>query len=71
MGFVVFPEGCDRGANSYLEGERVLENRCIVSERIRKVFIRFMNSIVKSGGMKELKLRAATSCISRKGVGVN
>ena len=38
MGFEVFPEGCDRGAISYLEGERLPKNRGIVTERIRKVF---------------------------------
>ena len=38
VGFEVFPERCDRGAISYLEGERVPKNWGIVSERIRKVF---------------------------------
>ena len=32
----MFPEGGDRGAISYLEGERVPKNRGIVTERIRK-----------------------------------
>ena len=36
--FEVFPEGCDRGAVSYLEGEGVPKNRGKVTERIRKVF---------------------------------
>ena len=30
-----------------------------------------MDSTVKSGGMKELKFGAVTSCISGRGVGVN
>ena len=36
--FEVFPERCDRGAISYLEGERVPKNWGVVTERIRKVF---------------------------------
>ena len=56
MNFEVLPEGYDRGTISYLEGERVLKNRGIVAERIRKVFIGFVNSMVKSGDMKELSL---------------
>ena len=39
VGFEVFPEGCDRVAISYLEGERVSKNRGKVTERVRKVFI--------------------------------
>ena len=38
MGFEVFPEKCNRGAISYLEGEGVPKNREIVTEGIRKVF---------------------------------
>ena len=38
MGVEVFPEGCDRGAISYLEGEIVPKSRGIVTEKIRKVF---------------------------------
>ena len=38
MGFQVFPEKCDRGAISYLEGEGVPKNWCVVTEGIRKVF---------------------------------
>ena len=38
MGFDVLPERCDRGAISYLEGERVPKSRGIVTERIRQVF---------------------------------
>ena len=36
MSFEVFPERCDSGAISYMEGERVPENRGIVTERIGK-----------------------------------
>ena len=38
VSFEVFPERCDRGAISYLEGERVPKNRGIVTERIEKKF---------------------------------
>ena len=71
VGFEVFPEGCDRADISYVEGEGIPKNRGIVTERIRKVFISFMNSTVKSGGMKELKFGGAAYCFSGKGVGVN
>ena len=39
MGFEVITEECDRGVTSYLEGERVPENRGIVTEGIIKVVI--------------------------------
>ena len=38
VSFEVFPERCDRGAISYMEGERVPKNRGIVIERIGKKF---------------------------------
>ena len=38
VGFEVFPERCDRGAISYLEGEGVPENWGIVTERIGEMF---------------------------------
>ena len=38
VGFEVFPERCDRGAISYLEGEGVPKNRDIVTERIGEKF---------------------------------
>ena len=38
MSFEVFPEGCDRGAIFYMEGERVPKNWGIVTERIGKKF---------------------------------
>ena len=34
VGFDVFPERCDRGTVSYLEGERVPKNWGIVTKRI-------------------------------------
>ena len=34
----MFPVRCDRGAISYLEGERVSKNRGIVTERIGENF---------------------------------
>ena len=34
MSFQVFPEGCDRGTVSYLEGERVPNNWRIETKRI-------------------------------------
>ena len=34
----MFPERCDRGAISYLDGERVPKNRGMVTERIGKMF---------------------------------
>ena len=38
IGFEVFPERCNRGAISYLEGERVPKNLGIVTERIGEKF---------------------------------
>ena len=37
--FQVFPEGCDRQAISYLEGERNPKNRGIMTERAFKMFV--------------------------------
>ena len=34
----MFPERCDGGTISYLEGERVQKNQGIVTERIGKMF---------------------------------
>ena len=63
MSFQAFPEGCDR-IISYLEEERVSKNRGIVTERIQKVFVLFVNCAVKGEKMKELKFMAAASCVS-------
>ena len=67
----MFHEGTDRGAISYLEGERVPKGRCVMTEGIRKIFMRFVNSAIEGGYVKELTFRAAASGISRRGVGVN
>ena len=56
---------------SYLEGETLPKNCIIVTKRIRKVFDKFRNSMVKSGGMTELKFRCVSPCISGRDVGVN
>ena len=41
-----------------------------MTNKIREVFDRFMNSTVKSGGMKELEFGGAPPCISGRDVGV-
>ena len=71
MGFEAFPERCDRGTVSYFEGKRVPKDWGVVTKRIREVFNLFMNSTVKSGGMKELKFRGTTPSVSGRSVGVN
>ena len=38
MSFEVLPERCNRGTISYMEKARVLKDRGIVTEGIRKVF---------------------------------
>ena len=58
----MFPERCDRGAISYLEGERVPKNWCVVTERIRKVF---------DWGLIGLQFGGASPCIFGRGIGVN
>ena len=42
-----------------------------MTEGIRKMFVCFVNSAVRSGGVKDLKFRVAASSVSRRGVGVN
>ena len=39
VGFEVFPERCDRGTVSYLEGERVPKNWGIVTKKFEKCLI--------------------------------
>ena len=34
----MFPERCDRGTGSYMEGERVPKNWGVVTKRIKEVF---------------------------------
>ena len=55
VSFKVYPKGCNRGTISYMERERVPKGRGIVTEGVRKVFHRFVNSAIKSGGLKELE----------------
>ena len=45
------------------------KDRCMVTEGIRKVFNWFANSVIKSGGLKELEFGG--TCISGRGVGVD
>ena len=67
----MFPERCNRGTVSYLEGEGVPKNSGIVTERIGKLLDWFMNFTVKSESMKELECGGASPCISGRGVGMN
>ena len=55
VGFEVFPKGCDRGAVSYLEGERVPQNWGVVTERIKCL-------IYELCGRKELEIGGASPC---------
>ena len=52
MSFQIFPEGCNKWAISYLEGERVPERRCVMTGGIGKMFVWFVNSVVKGGDVK-------------------
>ena len=52
VGFKVFPDLCNRGAISYLEGERVPQNWGIVTERILR------------SKVGEVKFGGASYCIS-------
>ena len=55
-----------------MERERVPKNWGIVTERIQKVFVGFVDCAIKGGDVKELNMfRAAASCVSGGGVGVN
>ena len=67
----MFPERCDRGAISYLEGEGVPENWGIVTEGIGEKFDRLMNLTVESGGVKELEFRGTLPCVPGRGAGMN
>ena len=67
----MFPEGSDRRAISYLEGETVPKRRCIMAELIGKNVVGFVYSAANDWDMKALKFRAGASDISRRGVGVN
>ena len=48
----MFPEGCDRGTVSYLERERVPKNWGIVTGKIQKVFVSFVDCTIKGGDVK-------------------
>ena len=65
----MFPERCDRGAISYLEGERVPENWGIVTERIGDMFDRFMNLTVEGGNVKEFEFGATSPSVPGRSVG--
>ena len=60
----MFPERCDRGAISYLEGERVSKNWGILTERTGEKFDCFIN-------LMELEFRGASPCIPGRGVGMS
>ena len=38
VGFEVLPKRCNRGTVTYMKGERVPKDWCIVTEAIRQVF---------------------------------
>ena len=54
MGFEEFPERCDRGP---------------ISKKWGIVLNRFMNSTIKSGGMKELEFSCTTPSICEGSIG--
>ena len=56
-------EESDRGISSYLKGERVPKNRCVMTEGIRKCAICELYG--QRWDMKELRFRTAASGISR------
>ena len=71
VSFKVFPKRCNRGTISYMERKRVPKERSIVTEGVRKVFHRFVNSAIKGGGFKELEFAGTSPCVSVGGVGVD
>ena len=64
VSFKVFLKRCNRGTISYMEREGVLKGRGIVTEGVGKVFHRFVNSVIKGGGLKELQFRGTSPCVS-------
>ena len=52
-------------------GFKVLKDRGIVTEEIRKMFDSFVNSIIESGDLKELEFGGSSPCISRRGIRVD
>ena len=71
VSFEVLPKRCNRGTISYMERETVPKGRGIVTEGIRKVFNSFVNSTIKSGGLKEFEFGGTSPCVSKRGVGVD
>ena len=71
VSFEVLPKRCNRGTISYMERERVPKDRGIVTDGIRKVFNGFVNSMIRSGRLKELEFGGTSPCVSRRGVGVD
>ena len=69
VSFNVFPKRYNRGTIFYMERERVPKGRGIVTEGVRKVFHRFVNSATKGGGLKELEFRGTSPCVSGGRVG--
>ena len=67
----MLPKRWNRGTVSYIKGERVPKDWGIVTEGIRDVFDRFVNSMVEGGGLKELGFGGASLCISGRGVEVD
>ena len=70
VSFKVFPKRCNRGTLSYMERERVPKGRGIVTEGVRKVVHRFVNSVIEGGGLKELEFGGTSPCVSG-GVGMD
>ena len=64
----MFPQGSDRGAISYLEGEKSSKEQVHNDRRNWKNAC--VICVVRRGDVKELKFRAATSGISSRGVEV-
>ena len=71
VSFKVSPKRCNRGTISYMERERVPKGRGIVTEGVRKVFHRFVNSAIEGGGLKECEFGGTSPCVSGGGVGVD
>ena len=68
VSFKVFPKRCNRGTISYTEFQN---EGALVTEGVRKVFHRFVNSAIEGGGLKELEFRVTSPCVSGGRVGVD
>ena len=51
-----------------MEREGVPKGRGIVTEGVKKVFHRFVNSAIEGGGLKELEFRGTSPCVSGRRV---